>query len=355
MNITLLLLLQVAVDVRHEKSWRGTIDGFTLLVFRGDAAERGSAQGRLAGKDILRVLDAVRSTVGPRWKEAFVPASRRFAWPPRFEAELKALAAAAGADVDDLRVLNCLSDLLGTGCSSFSAWGGGEFVTGRNADYGLFPILEQVALVGRVPTEPGLKPTLELTILGNLGASTALNGDGAFLALHDEAGLPGAKASGWVPRALALREAIETASDVEGIAAVLRRSPVKVGNNVHVSGPFTPAVLEWDGNAKDGGVTIRPGENGRLACANHYERRASRANPESRGRYERLLKAEPGIDDAAAKALLDGVAKSGAVVTYLSVLVRPASKRYAFAVSPKLGTAATKGRWITAEWDAVFR
>lgn len=345
----LLLLLQVVVDVRHEKSWRGTVDGFPLLVLRGTAAERGTAQGKLAGKDILRVIDALKGAVG---RERWAPG--RFTWPARFETELKALAAASGADVDDLRVLNCLSDLLGTGCSSFSAWGertpDGQVITGRNADYGLLPVLAQIALVAVEPSEKGLKPTLELTILGNLGASTALNGDGAFLALHDEAGLPG-RTSTWVPRTLALREAIETSATPEAIAEVLRKSPVKVGNSVHVSGP-APAVLEWDGNAKDGGVTLRRGENGFLACTNSYVARAARGPCD---RYRRLSASTGQVDLEAAKTMLDAVAKSGNVATYFSVVVWPASKRYAFAVSPELGTSATKGRWITVEWGAVFK
>jgi hypothetical protein len=36
-------------------------------------------------------------------------------------------------------------------------------------------------------------------------------------------------------------------------------------------------------------------------------------------------------------------------------VVWPSSKRYAFALSPALGTSSTKGRWIVAEWSEVFR
>lgn len=372
----LALLLQIAVDARHERSWRGTIDGHPLLVLRGDAVERGRAQGLLAGKDILQVLEAVAATLHKNrpgaWERDLLPLARRFAWPARFQLELEALvdvlpldpvpALGRKAGLDDLRALNCLSDLLGAGCSSFAAWADrtpdGAVVCGRNADYGLFPILRQIALVARAPAERGLRPTLELTILGNVGASTALNGDGAFLALHDEEGLPGRRSEGWTPRTIALREALETsggATAVEEIVNSLRQSVVKVGNNVLVGGPGAiPAVLEWDGNAKGGGVTIRRGENGLLACANHYVERATRRDGESRGRYERLLKAGGKIDFEKAKELLGSVAKSGGTATYLSVVVWPASKRYAFAVSPELGVAAPKGKWIVAEWDAVF-
>lgn len=372
----LALLLQVAVDVRHEKSWRGTIDGHPLLVLRGDAVERGRAQGLLAGKDILQALDAVVATLQKNrpgaWDASMLPLVKRFSWPPRFERELEALVDALPveplpslkrkAGIDDLRALNCLSDLLGAGCSSFAAWGDrapdGAVVFGRNADYGLFPILKQMALVARVPSEKEFKPSLELTILGNLGASSALNGDGAFLALHDEEGLPGRRSEGWIPRTIALREGIETAGGataVEEVANALRQHVVKVGNNVLVGGPGAiPAVLEWDGHAKGIGVTIRRGENGLIACTNHYVERATRAGGESRARYERLLKAGGKVDFEKAKELLASVAKSGGTATYLSVVVWPASKRYAFAVSPELGVAATKGKWVVAEWEAIF-
>ncbi len=384
MKLVLALLLLVPLQAertvvlaRHGRSLRGTIDGRPFLVLRGSAAERGEAQGRLAGKDVLAVLEGVASTVQKRkpgaWDAALTPASRRFAWPARFEEELTSLAAALPGDpvpalgrkatLDDLRVLNVLSDLLGSGCSSFSAWGkltpDGQVVTGRNLDYGLFPLIEQITLVAVVPSEQGIKPTLELSIFGSIGASTTLNADGAFLALHDEPGLPSAASSGWVPRTLALRQAIETAGTttaVEDVATILRASPARMGQNVHVSGPgIVPAVLEWDGNAKDGGVTVRRPEGEKLACTNHYVARTARDDAESRRRYDALLAGTAGpIDFEAAKKLLDRVSASGSVVTYASVVVWPASKRYAFAISPKLGTSSTRGRWTTVEWSELF-
>lgn len=369
---------RVVVLARHGRSLRGTLDGRPLLVLRGSAAERGEAQAALAGREILRALDAVASTVQARrpgaWDAAMVPAAQRFAWPARFEAELAAMAARLPADpvpalgrkagIDDLRVLNALSDLLGTGCSSFSAWGprtaDGQVLTARNADYGYFPTLDLLSLVAVEPAEKDLRPTLDLGMPGSIGAATALNADGAFLALHDEAGLPGASQAGWIPRALALREAIERArgaSAVEDVAAVLRTSPVRVGNNVHVSGPgIVPAVLEWDGNAKDGGVTVRPGADGLLVCTNHYVARAARGAGDSRNRFDLLRRgAEGKVGFEAARGLLEKVSRSGGTLTYFSVIAWPGAKRYAFAVAPNLDTAAPKARWTTVEWGEVFR
>ena len=380
--LALLLLVpfqaeRVVVVARHGRSLRGTIDGRPLLVLRGSAAERGEAQAVLAGKEILRGIEAVVSTVQAKrpgaWDLSMILAAKRFHWPARFEAELAAMAARLPADpvpalgrkagIDDLRVMNCLSDLLGAGCSSFSAWGAltpdGQVITARNADYSYFPLLDLISLVAVEPSEKDLRATLDLGMPGSIGASTALNAEGAWLALHDEPGLPGAKPSGWIPRAVALRDAIERARGkeaVEDVAAILRKSPTKVGNNVHVSGPgIVPAVLEWDGNAKDEGVTLRKGEGTSIVCTNHYVARASRDRGDSQGRYDLLKKGATGkIDFEAARRMLDGVSRSGGNLTLFSVITWPAARRYAFAIAPGLQTSAPKARWTTVEWDEVL-
>ena len=389
MRIALLVLLALApaqgerlsITARHGKSWRGTLDGFPVLMLRGDARDRGLAQGALAGREIVAVLDAIVSTIHRQrpgaWASTFVPATRAFHWPPRFATELQAIlegmadravpALGRDAALDDLKALNALSDVLGTGCSSFSAWGrrtaDGKTITGRNADYSLFPVLGQVMLIATMPSEKDLFPTLDLGAPGNVGASTALNSDGAFLALHDEAGLPGAKPAAWLPRTIALRQAIEKArgaSAAADVAEALRASPTKVGNNVHVSGAGSaPAVVEWDGHARDSGATLRAGKDDLLVCTNHYLARADRgAVGDSQGRAE-ALRAEAEkrgrIDFDAAKAMLDRVAKSGGTMTYFSVVAWPSARRYAFALAPAMGTASTKGRWISADWAELFR
>lgn len=389
-TLALLLLLfapddaRVRATARHGDSWRGTIDGFPVLVLRGTAAARGEAQGRLAGGDVLRTIDALAAALQKQkpgaWDGALVPAARRFQWPTRYEEELRALAAALPGDrrlravdrdatVDDLKTLNVLGDLLGGGCSSFAAWGpltaDGRVLLGRNTDYSDLPILDAFVLVATAPSEEGRRPTLEITGFGCVGASTALNADGAFLALHDEAGLPGPRDGGWTPRTLRLRDAVETATGARAahdVAAVLRGARVKMGNNVHVAGPSGPtAVLEWDGNAKDGGVTVRPGAEAALVCTNHYVVRADRANDGSRARFDRLTGALEShraagrrIGEGEARGMLASVSKSGGSTTYFSVIVHPASRRYSFAVAPARGSSAAQGRWTTVEWSDVF-
>ena len=390
MRLFLALLLlavpqdRLQVEARHGKSFRGTLDGMKVVVLRGTQAERGEAQGVLGAKEIVQILDqalipALQARKPGAWDADFIPAARAFAWPPRFAAELDAMLGglrkalpdpkdrtikALGREIgiDDLKALNALSDIIGTGCSSFSAWGSrtpdGETITARNADYAAFPIAGQTMLVAIDPAEKDLKPTMDVGLFGSVGAGTAMNGEGVFLALHDERGLPGQKTSGWLPRTLALREAIEKARAIDDVAAALRKSPTKVGNNVHVSGPSPglPCVVEWDGNAEGGGVTVRKPEGELLVCTNHYVARAKRDNGESLGRSATLSRGAENrkIDFEIAKGMLDSVAKNGGSVTHLSVIAWPAARRMAVAISPQNGVSATRGKWRVVAWADLF-
>ncbi|HLY10743.1 MAG TPA: C45 family autoproteolytic acyltransferase/hydrolase [Planctomycetota bacterium] len=381
------------IQERHGKSFRGTIDGFPVLMLRGTHRERGEAHGRLEAAAILSILDEVlipymhKLTPGS-WERKFLRETAAFSFPARYEEELAGMLDGLRAALpraedrtlkslqreirgDDLKALNCLSDILGAGCSSFSAWGGhtadGTPIVGRNLDYYAFPLSSKAVLLACEPAEAGLKATVDVLMPGFIGVGTALNSDGAFLALHDEKGLPGAATTGWVPRSLALRSAIESASGaaaVADVAAALQGVPVRVGNNVHVCGTAGPSsVLEWDGNAKDGGVTSRgPEGHEMLVCTNHYcLREKAEPRPDSGGRFEKvsrglesLAAADRKIDLAAARKLLEGVGRSGPIVTHLSYVAWPAARRWTFAVSPQTGVSATKGPWIALEWKDVF-
>jgi hypothetical protein len=397
-RLALLLLLLpapgpgVQVEAKHGRSVRGTIDGLPLLVLKGTAAERGRDHGFLCAKEIVGFIDAFVPVVKSRkgdWERDVVGAARRFVWPKRYEEELAGMAAgirealpepssrtirALGREigVDDLKVLNAIADLFGMGCSSFSAWGDltadGQPITGRNADYTTFPIPLTSCIVAAEPSEKELRPTLSVGAMGLVAAGTTMNAEGVFAALHDESGLPRAQGAAFQPRVLSLQSAVETARAeraVEDVAAALRRTPVAVGNNIHVSGPLVPpAILEWDGNLKEQGVTLRapnPDEfKSAIVCTNHYRARAERNA--GCGRYRSLSDAlrraaSDGrrIDVAAAQQMLDRVAPQGASMTYLAVVVQPKARRMSVALASKPGVSATKGRWVPVEWAAVFK
>jgi hypothetical protein len=383
--------LKLEVQERHGKSYIGTIDGFPLLMLRGTQRERGEAHGRLGAATILAMLDealipSINRRAAGAWDRDYVKEAARYAFPARFEEELAAMIDGLRAarpkpedrvlkslgreiTVGDLKAVNCLSDIMGAGCSSFSAWGAltadGAPVIGRNLDYYAFPLASKTVLLATEPAEKELKATVDVLLPGFIGVGTAMNAEGVFLALHDEQGLSGGAMSGWVPRSVALRAAIEGASAVKDVAASLKGLPVRVGNNVHVCGPTGPAaVLEWDGNAKDGGLTQRgpEGKTERLVCTNHYcTRRKADSGGDSGGRYtsiarglEALEAAGRKLDLDASRKLLEGVGRDGGLVTHLSIVAWPASRRWTFSVSPQTAVSALKGRWIALEWKDVF-
>jgi len=397
--LPLLVLLGAApgapleIQERHGKSFRGTIDGFPILLLRGTHRERGLAHGRLEAAAILSTLDDVliptlHKLAPGSWEKKLIQESASFAIPARYEEELSGMLEGLRAALpqeeartlrtlhreirlEDLKALNCLSDILGAGCSSFSAWGArtpdGTPIVGRNLDYFAFPLSSKALLLAVEPSEKTLKATVDVVMPGFIGVSTALNSDGAFLALHDEKGLPGGAAAAWVPRSLALRTAIESATGaaaVRDVEAALRGVPVRIGNNVHVCGTSGPAaVLEWDGNAKDDGVTSRgPEGQETLVCTNHYcLREKSDGGPDSGGRFTTVSRGLDAIGSAGrkidldlAKKLLQTVSRSGALVTHLSYVAWPAARRWTFAVSPQTGISASKGRWIALEWKDLF-
>lgn len=390
---------ELQVVAKFGKSLRGTLDGAPVLLLRGTHQERGLAHGVLAGKEIFALLDGfipqTRLKKAGDWDKDFLPLAAKFAWPRRFEEELAGMLegirkaipeprsrtfASLGREIaiDDLKAMHCIGDIFGMGCSSFSAWGrltpDGETVTGRNADYRTFPIPMAPCILAIEPAEEGLQPTIGISYFGIVASGTTLNSDGVFLAIHDSNRLPPERKDGWVARPLALQMAVEKAAReraLPDIADVLHRSPAIVGCNVHVSVPVDPkrpdalpAVLEWDGNPKDQGVTPRlprPEEAPcALFCTNHYRARSPVTG--TCNRYETLSKAaarqlQEGrtIDAKAAKAMMDSVAFNGGSVTYLSVIVFPKARRMEVAFSPSTGVSATKGRWVEVGWDQIFR
>jgi len=384
---------KIEIQERHGSSFKGSIDGFPLLMLKGTHKERGEAHGRLEAAAIVGLLnEAIIPTLAKfapdAWEKKLLKETEGFVFPARYEEELAAMLDGIRAAlptkedrqlkllnreiaIGDLKALNCMSDIIGGGCSSFSAWGArtpdGKPVLGRNLDYYAFPLSAKAVLIAVEPAEKGLKATLDVLMPGFIGVGTAMNADGVVLALHDEKGLPGAAKSGWAPRSLTLRTAIETASGtgaVKDVAAVLQGVPVRMGNNVHVCGVAGPsAVLEWDGNAKDGGVSLRGPESGdALVCTNHYcLREKTDGGADSGGRFttvarglETLASNDRKIDLVAAKRLLESVGRSGPVVTHLSYVAWPAARRFTFSVSPQTGVTASKGRWIALEWKDVF-
>lgn len=395
------LAAEVVVTDRHERSVRGTIDDQAFLLLRGDHVQRGKAHGYLAAREILAsingVLSALEAQAPGMWDQRFVPLMTRFDFAPRYQQELagmlegirEALPDARDrmltpigreVGIEDLKVGQCLGDLLGMGCSSFSVWGAmtadGQPMTGRNLDYRTFPVSGLDAIIAVEPDEPELKATLDMSFFGAIGAGTAMNSDGVFVALHDGGGARAGQAEGtFTPRTLAIRAALETAAPLNpahDIAAKLRHTRPTMGSNLHVSAPMDPAepaalpaVLEWDMREAEDGVTVRTlalDQVGGLVCTNHFaQREAEPASENSARRFNRLTRSldnafsrEQAVNLNEARRMLDMVARNGDNVTYLSCVVWPAQRRFALGVTPEHGVSATRAPWVQFTWDEVF-
>ena len=394
------------VTDHYGKSLRGAINGIPVLVIRGSYPEMGEAQGVLAGKDIIQVLDNtlipyVNKLQPNAWDSQVLPAASTFVFPADYEKELAGmmqgivkkypnsqdrtlLSAKREICADDLRALNCIVDLMFTEnrCSSFSAWGSltedGEVISGRNMDERYIPGNTPFMVLAREPSEPNRLATLDITGPGFIGAITAMNSDGLMVIAHDANGLQASSAEKWEPRAIVLRNAIESARASESadkIASFFLSKSVQSGSNTHIVMPMNvaannqlPFVLEWDGNNRDNGVTVRVEDpsvvRDAIVCTNHYLKRRPVEQSilnNSQMRFQILVdslngyrasKAKIGVEQAV--EMLDSVARSDKMVTYLSVIAWPGKRKMAFAITPGRGVSATRGEWTEIIWDQVF-
>lgn len=398
-----------SVVARYGQSVRGEVDGVGFLVLRGTPEEQGEAHGVLAAEDILRLLNEtlvaqVEKHPGA-WDAAIIPVVKAFDFPAHFEAELEAVfrglqKALPDPDdrkvtllgrkisIEDLQALNCIGDIMSArsrigdeGCSSFSVWGAltpdEGIMSARNLDYATFPGKVPFLVIAREPVDSDRLATLDLSGPGVLGVSTAMNAEGIVLMQHDEDGLAVEATTGFTPRLLVNRDAIERlrlGQNLDQIAQLFSNKTTITGTNTHISFPSrNPAngpracVVEWDGNPMEGGATVRLSdahvEANALFCTNHYLRRrepkAGGGSSQSRMtslveaiRCARTKGAAMGLEEA--KQAMDAVAASGDGVTYLTAIVYPDERRIVFATTPDTGVPATKGRWVEIHWDDIF-
>ncbi len=397
---------RIEITGRYGKSVRSTVGNVPVLVLRGGYEELGEAQGALAGKEIIYLLDKilipyVNQTQPTAWDSRVVPAADSFVFSARYERELfgmmqgiengypgkldrMLLSIGREINIDDLRALNCFIDVMPSagGCSSFSAWGslteGGEVICGRNLDEKYIPGKPPFMIMAREPAESNRRASIELTCPGLVGTSTAMNKDGMVLMGHDEQGLQGSAAGKWLPRSIVLRDVIESARDgdsVDRIASIVKDRPARSGNNTHIARPVRshangslPFVLEWDGNRVEDGATVRIEDpsvvKDAIVCTNHFVKRRPEklaGSTDSRMRFQVLADSlrehhdsKKTISVENAIKIMDSVARSGEVVTYLTLIAIPGEKRIVFAVSPGLGISATREEWIEITWDQIF-
>lgn len=378
----------VEIKTRHGQSWRGSIDGLSVLMLRGNHRERGEAHGKLAGREIVNSCNQLATMLQKKlpggWATALV-IGKQFQLPQRYREELEGMvvgieqsttpeermliAAKRSITVDDLALLNTADVFELFRCSQFSAWGsaaaGGELIVGRNFDYP--PILprENFCILAIEPSEAGLRPTIDALFFGFVGCGiSAINDVGMYIAPNS--GGPSPReilpkepiAAGYL-----LRTFLETApptTAVEELTAAVK-SHFALPILLHVVpakvelGKQTPIILEFTPSATAPLAVIRTPEEGvpSLFVANHHVKTAADL---SKGRCgilksecEKCIARSKPIDFEAAKVMLHAARQDS---TYISVVSWPHAGRMRAAIAEP-GKVATESRYYEVEWQVI--
>ncbi len=344
------------------------VQGVRILRVWGTPREQGYAQGYLLAPDGIKLLDRYlrglggedsikayevtslmvmqRMTISKSYQEeleGIVDGGKA-----RLNGDIKVPALGRALEYRDLVAINCIPDTARMGCSSFAAWGrltkDGHTLAGRNLDWVHHPAMDgQQIVIVRIPP-PGAKPLAWVSVTWPcfIGCLTGMNAEGVAISLHDATGGAATDPSRLTPRALALREALESAhaaTAIDDVAGVLKKRTTVCGNNVPIAFPFDgkhppAAVFEYDGELdRDGGLTTRLCESASgpladmLTCTNQYRKRGP---PTSCDRYEKIDKRLKGSREYDQKlgapdafGILKSVEVSGRLLTYHSVVFEP--------------------------------
>lgn len=358
-----------------------------VLEVWGTPEEAGFAQGFLLAPKILALFDDYASNPmilggNDGYERLRKGARERMIWKPEWEQELSGMLRGMRArleggevyskrlkralDIDDLKAVNALSDFRGVGCSTISVWGDltfdGRTLTARNLDFPYTELMvrSQMILIHR--NRDGRRSWFSVTWPGLIGVYSAMNDDGVTAMIHDAPGLKPSIARGFSPRTLALRDALESAASKTFIAdfeKTLRAHHFLSGNDFEVSaahprdGGPAAVVFECDGNAKDGGVTVRRPEGAgkrqcAIYCTNHMR---SRGAPIQCRRFEifdatvqQSIDRGATFDGAKLMAVMDDVRGSDTLHT---VIAEPEA-RYMYVRIP--GVSTTAQRFEVGEW-----
>jgi hypothetical protein len=177
--------------------WSGSVtrfdgENFALLTLRGNPQERGTAHGKLMGKEVQAVVNGVKRylSAGDQYAQCIdgTRVMRRYIDADVLE-ELDSCAAAVGITSDDLLLAQLFGDVargkkIRTFCSAFAAFGPateqGTLVVGRNFDYAGFGLEEGMPVIMQIiPTGTSAgRPFITIGYAGILNGWTAMNADG---------------------------------------------------------------------------------------------------------------------------------------------------------------------------------
>lgn len=254
------------------------INDLPVLTVSGTPEQVGEQVGMLAARPAARLFEAPREILKAHNTEALWPALMAAGqamvarFPNANQREMRALAGAGGVDYGLLAMINSLDDIGRIfGCSSLtidaerSATGGP--LVGRNVDFYTMGY-EQYSLV-TVYRGEGKLAFASIGFPGMVGVMSGINEAGLTLVILDVSqsadGAPAFNLLG-TPMSLTFRRVMEECRTVAEAELLLREEPRTTLLNVSLCDPQDAAVVELTPLS----VEVRRGEEGRLACTNHF-------------------------------------------------------------------------------------
>ena len=309
-----------------------TIDGQRVLHVWGSPYQMGYAHGALLRDAIIAVVDDYALDAIPKATFGVASASLAktgvIAGTLREEARgvIAGMESAGGAfsrgldrplTVDDLLLVNTMTDLVAIGCSSVSAWGSatvadpelkGELAVVRNLDWAADPaLLGSQVIIAYEPSSADEQPVVSVAFAGYLGCLSCINEAGVTglfnMGYGDGAASLSEAASGFAPANLLLRSAL-SARDSDGDGRSTPDDVIRELKKSKHAGSYIVHLVEPARVAKAGGrpparvveveatgVGVRTASEGArlgpeiLAATNHLRERAA---PQSCSRYRRI-------------------------------------------------------------------
>jgi len=220
---------------RCGEGWLELIDGYRVLHLKGTPYEMGYQHGALVKEHIrqnLRYLLEVKGaapiqlgplSLSPRAAVETIVRHQRPFVPDKYFQEMQGLSAASGVPLKDVQMANFIPELFH--CSGFavmnSATQDGTLYHGRVLDYAIDWQLQEHAVL--IVAEPkGEIPFVNVSYSGFIGSVTGMNAKCVSIGEMGGRGL-----GHWqgMPMSLLVREALQTAGDLDAAVAVFRDRP----------------------------------------------------------------------------------------------------------------------------------
>lgn len=273
----LFALCVASVGFAQPGCWLRHINGYHVLNLRGTPEQMGAAQGRLLGRTVRRVVEAVIVKGEASTPEKYArlragTARMERQLPDDIRRELRALASAAKVKYLDLVALQLFGDVWrASNCSSFAALGPatatGEAIIGRNFDFWDHGVSEYAALIISYQPETG-QPFMTITWAGVINGWTAMNTSGVVAANNTAWGRSDSLEG--LSTCFMIRKIVQHAKSVGEGVQIVQDTPRACGTNMLIAGgePANAAVVEYDHED----VAVRWAERGEVIATNHFRR-----------------------------------------------------------------------------------